>query len=368
MKRNYQVCTRCIMDTSDPEITFDEKGVCNYCKMYEERAKNELKSPEELKELIKKIKKAGGKCLIGVSGGTDSSMAAYLLKKHGLTPLAVSFDNGWDTDIAKENVRNLVKKLNLELIEYKVDPEEFKDLQVAFLKASISNAEIPTDHAILAFLYQLASERGIKYIIHGGNIVTEAIMPKSWGYDSKDLKHLRAIHKKFGKVKLKNFPQMSLWHWLYYTFIKGIKYIPILNYISYNREEAKEILKRELGWQDYGGKHAESIYTRFFQYYILPRKFKIDKRKAHLSTLINSGQITREEALEEVKKEPYSDKNMMENDKTLVLEKLGLSEEEFERIMRLPIRSYKDFPNNSFFFQKDNFLIKMVKRIITNSN
>ncbi|KPJ73544.1 hypothetical protein AMJ48_01175 [Parcubacteria bacterium DG_74_1] len=355
------------MDTTDPGITFDEKGICNYCKMYEERAKNELKGPEELKKLIGEIKKSNGRCLIGVSGGTDSTMTVYLAKKYGLNPVAVSFDNGWDTEIAKRNVNNLIAKLDLEIIKYKVDPEEFKDLQIAFLKASIPNAEIPTDHGIVSFLYRLADKWNIKYIIHGGNIVTEAIMPESWGYDSKDLKYLRAIHKKFGRVELKTFPQVGLLHWIYYAFFKKIRFVPILNYIPYNKQEAKKILKGELGWQDYNIKHGESIYTRFFQCYILPTKFGIDKRRAHFSTLINSGQMSREEALEEMKKEPYPNKELLEQDRKYVLQKLGLSEKEFEEIMQAPVKNYKNYPNNSFFFKRDNFLVKLAKRKITHN-
>jgi N-acetyl sugar amidotransferase len=361
----YQSCTKCIMDTTDPDISFDEMGVCNHCHQYAIRSKKEIKGEKYFQKIINEIKDNNSRCLIGLSGGTDSSMVAYLVKRAGLNPIGVSFDNGWDTETAKKNVQKLVEKLNIPLIEYKVDSEEFKDLQIAFLKASVPNAEIPTDHGIVSLLYRLAAKKKIKYIIHGGNITTEAIMPKSWGHDAKDLKHLKAIHKKFGKTEIKDFPTMGITNWIYYSFIKGIKFIPILNYIDYNKEEAKEILKKEFQWEDYGIKHGESVYTRFFQCYILPKKFGIDKRKAHFSTLINSGQMTRKEALEEMEKDPYPEINLMNDDKNHFLKKLNLTEREFEEIMNLPPKKHEDYPNNSFFFSRNNFLVKVAKKIIT---
>lgn len=361
----YQSCVKCVMDTTDPDIIFDEKGICNHCHNYEERAKKELRRKGDFERLIAEIKRSGSRCLIGLSGGTDSSTIAYLVKRQDLDCLAVSFDNGWDTEMAKENVKKLVEKLNIPLIKHQVNPEEFRDLQIAFLKASIPNAEIPTDHGIVSLLYHIAAKNKIKHILQGGNIVTEAIMPKSWGYEAKDLRHLTAIHNRFGSIKIKDFPRMNLWHWIYYSFFKKIKFIPILNYINYNKKEAKKILQREIGWRDYDIKHGESVYTRFFQCFILPQKFGIDKRRAHFSTLINSGQMIREEALEELKKDPYPDADLMREDKKTVLEKLCLSEEEFEEIMNLPIRKHEDYPNSRIFFHKNSFLVKVVKKIIT---
>jgi N-acetyl sugar amidotransferase len=344
MKKKYKVCTKCIMDTTDPGITFDENGICSHCKRYQERAEKELKNKTELQEIIKQIKKEGrGKkydCIIGLSGGADSTATAFYVKKFGLRPLAIHADNGWDTETSKENIKNIVRKLNIDLYMVKANWEEFKDLQLAFLKASIPNAEIPTDHIIVAILYEMAVKNGVRYIISGGNIATEGIMPESWGYDPKDLRYLKAIHNRFGRIKLKTFPQLGLLKWLYYAFVKRIKFIPILNYLNYNKKETQELIKRKLDWKEYGEKHYESVYTRFFQSYILPRKFGIDKRRAHYSTLINSGQMTREEALEKMKEISY-----IEGDKEYVLEKLELSEKEFEEIMALPKKSYKDYPN-----------------------
>ncbi len=374
MKQEYQICTKCIMDTSDSKISFDKNGVCSNCKAYEERIKRELhyneKGKQRLAKIIKEIKeKSRNKkydCVFGVSGGTDSTFLLYKLKEFGLRPLAVHLDNGWDSELSVKNIELVVKKLNVDLYTYVLDWEEFKDLQISFLKASIANAEIPTDHAIIAILYKTAAKNGIKYIISGGNITTEAVMPPNWMYDPKDWKIIKSIHKKFGKQKLKSFPYLTLFNWLYYTFIKRIKYVPLLNYIPYMKKEAREIIENEFGWRDYGAKHYESIYTRFFQGYILPQKFGIDKRKAHLSTLVLSGQMSREETLKEMEKPTYSEV-LIEEDREYVIKKLGLFEKDFEEIMKLPVKTYKDYPNNSWFFDRNNFWVKLVRKIITHN-
>jgi hypothetical protein len=236
-------------------------------------------------------------------------------------------------------------------------------LQLAFLKSSVPNAEIPTDHLIYAVLYHTANKEGIRYIIWGSNIVTEAILPKSWGYNCLDLRNIRAIHKRFGKVKLKTFPQLSLSHLLYYIFVKRIRLVNILNYIPYNKKEALQIIKKEFGWKDYGAKHYESGYTRFFQGYILLKKNNVDKRRAHLSTLICSGQMTREKALEEIKSAPYPSEEMMNEDRDYVIKKLGISKEWFERIMNQPVRSATDFPNYNYIFRRKNIFVAFARKI-----
>jgi N-acetyl sugar amidotransferase len=372
MKRKYQICTRCVMDTSDPEITFDENGICSYCKLYQKYQKHNLStcSETELKKEIKKIKESGkGKkydCVIGVSGGVDSSFVAYLSKKKfELRPLAVHLDNGWNSEISQANLERLLKKLDIDLYTYVIDWEEFKDLQLSFFKASVLNLENPTDHAIGALMYNTAIERGIKYIIHGGNIHTEGLMPRAWGYDCRDLKYIKSIHKRFGRVELKTFPTLGIWKIAYYTLVKKIRLFPILNYMGdYNKEKTKELLKKEFDWVDYGGKHEESIFTRFYQSYLLPRKFNIDKRKAHYSTLINSGQMTRGEALELIKKDPITD-SQTQKDKEYVIRKFGLSPKEFDELMALPVKSYKDYPNQSLFTQKLVPIYVMVKKLLS---
>lgn len=370
----YRICSRCIMDTSAPDITFDEQGWCSYCRRYDERASNELHhnkaGQEKLKSLIHQVKKHGKNqeydCLIGVSGGVDSSMVAYTVKRLGLRPLAIHLDNGWDSELAVHNVEKLVKKLNIDLYTHVLDWEEFKDLHLCFLKASVINSEAPTDHAIIAILYQLAAKKGIRYIFSGSNIVTEAIMPESWGYDNKDWRHINGIHKKFGTVNLRTFPRLTLFDWVYYTFVKRIMFIPILNYTNYNKKDAIKILQDELGWKAYGGKHWESVYTRVFQGYILPRKFSIDKRRAHLSTLICSGQMTREEALKEMRHEPYPP-DILKEDLEYFLKKFGLTREEFEKIMSAPPKSYKEYPNHHFWFERLRPFVRLAKRMATNN-
>jgi len=373
MRGNYKICTRCIMDTTDPEIQFDDNGICNHCRRYEESAKKRLhydkRGREKLNNLVIKIKQEGKNkrydCMTGLSGGVDSTTATYYaVKKFGLRPLGIHVDNGWDPEVTTKNIKNIVKNLGIDLYIYSLDWEEFRDLQLSFLKASVINWEMPTDHVTAAAIFQVAREKGLRYIISGRNIVTEEILPQSWSYNARDLRNLREIHKRFGSIPLKNTPTLSILGWIYYTFVKKIRIVPILNYVPYIREEAKALIKKELGWKDYGEKHHESIFTRFYQGYVLPKRFNIDKRKAHLSTLINSGQITREEALEGTKKLLYS-REQIEEDKDYVLKKLGLTEEEFEKIMSKPIKKHTDYPNNQFLFSKLMTFAKLAKKITT---
>lgn len=353
MSREYRMCTRCIMDTSDPEITFDEKGHCNHCDEYFKLAPHYIyhgrESDEQLKKIVEEIKAAGKNseydCMIGVSGGVDSSYVAYTAKKLGLRALTFHFDNGWNSELAVKNIENIVKKLGYDYQTWVVDWEEFRDLQTAFLKASVANIETPTDHAFLAATYRLCSKYKISYFLSGSNFATEGILPKSWGYNAKDLKHLKAIHDQFGKVPFKTYPLLGFNREFYYTYVKKIKMVRLLNYVPYDKAAAMKIIQDELGWVYYGGKHYESVFTRFFQAYILPVKFGIDKRIAHLSTLICSGQITREDALEEMKKPAYPE-GMLKDDKEYVIKKLGITPEEFEAIMNAPVKSYRDYPND----------------------
>jgi N-acetyl sugar amidotransferase len=352
--RPYQMCIRCVMDTSDPDITFDEYGVCNHCRSYEQIVR-QLVLPEAerkvaLDHLVEDIKKAGqGKeydCVIGVSGGVDSTYVAYLVKQLGLRPLAVHMDNGWDSELAVSNIEKFLKKLGIDLYTRVLDWEEFKDLQLAFLKASVPDGEIPTDHAIWSVLYETCASHNIRYLIGGFNVATEVTLPRRWAYGHYDWRYIQSIYRAYGTRPLKTFPHMNYFKMVYYySRIKGIKLVSILDYIDYNKEEAMRVLTEELEWRPYGGKHYESIYTRFFQGYILPKKFNIDKRRLHLSTLIWAGQLTRPQALDEVSHPPYAG-YMLEDDMEFVMKKFGFTPEEFERIMALPPRSYQEFPNN----------------------
>jgi len=362
-----EMCKRCIFDESIPSISFDDEGICNYCRQYDETAKKELFSKEEgekrLRKIIREIKKRGeGKkydCLIGLSGGVDSSYVAYLVKQFGLRPLAVHLDNGWNSELSAQNIKSIVEKLNIDLYTHVINWEEFKDMQISFLKASVVDIEMLTDHAIKAIMIRLANNERIKYYIGGSNIVTEAIMPDSWSYAKWDYKNIKAIQKKFGNKKIRTFPHYNLLQKIMTEF--RLKNISILNYIDYNKTEAVRILEREFDWKNYGGKHYESIFTRFYQTYILPVKFNADKRKAHLSTLICSGQISRDEALKELDK-PIDKLDNLEREKAYVLKKLNLNETEFASIMSTPIRSHLDYPN-SFNL---NLSFKRIKMLLIN--
>jgi N-acetyl sugar amidotransferase len=359
------------MDTSDPDIVFDDEGICNHCKNYDVRAKKELHHDDEgkkiLSDLVEKMKQEGRNgeydCIAGVSGGVDSTTIVMRAKKLGLRILAVHVDNGWDSELAVSNIEKTLKKLDIDFYTEVIDWEEFKDLQLAFLKASVANIEIPTDHVISSVLFRLASQKGIRYILGGGNIETESIMPKAWGYDWRDWKHIKGIHDKFGKLKLNNYPHAGLWDFFNYVFIKKIKVVRILNLAPYNKKDAIEILKRELGWVSYDAKHYESIFTRFFQGYILPIKFGFDKRRAHLSNLICANQMSRKEALEEMKRSPYSE-DLIREDREFVQKKLDLSDKEYDEIMNATIKSHTSYPSNDFIYSDTFGISGLIKKIV----
>jgi N-acetyl sugar amidotransferase len=340
------------MDTSDPEIEFDAEGRCNHCRSFPaKRAKvgDTSTRAQRLAEIISAIQSAGeGKpydCLIGVSGGVDSTYVAYLVKQLGLRPLAIHLDNGWDSELAVSNIQKVLERLGIDLVTRVLDWDEFRELQLSFLRASVTDAEIPTDHAIGAALFETAVEHRIKYIISGANVETEAILPTSWTYGVWDWRYIKSVHRQFGRRRLRDYPHYSLTRMLYLTGVRGIKAVQILNYVPYVKNEVMRLLQEDLGWKYYGGKHYESIYTRFFQGYILPRKFNIDKRRAHLSTLICAGQMTREDALTTLEQDMYGEA-CAEEDREYVVKKLGLSAGEFDAIMALPRRSYRDYPNS----------------------
>lgn len=352
---NYRICTKTVMDTlGDPDITFDENGVCNYYHEFSRKLKIRVPETEEAKKQLAKIvaniKKSGkGKaydCIIGVSGGVDSTYTALLVKQLGLRPLAVHLDNGWNSELAVKNIENILNKLGIDLYTEVMDWEMFKDLQLSFLKASTPDSEIPTDHAILAILYKIADKYGVKYIISGMNFRNEGMLPPSWARGYLDWKYIKSVQKIFGTKDINSFPHLTVGQFLYFNLVKKIRSISLLNYIDFNKTKAMESIQSELGWKDYGGKHHESIYTRFFQSYILPKKFNIDKRKAHLTCLlISTGEVTRDQALEKLKEEP-ADPKLMEGDKEYLLKKFDISNQEFETIMNSPVKSILDYPNN----------------------
>jgi N-acetyl sugar amidotransferase len=359
------------MDTSVRDITFEPDGQCSYCRAALERIARESYVGERhrtrLDGLVSAVRTSGCRkpydCIIGVSGGLDSSYVAYVVKKRlALRPLAVHFDNGWNSELAVENIELLLKKLDIDLQTCVVDWDEFRDLQLAFLKSGVANTEIPTDHAILALLYRTAAEQGIRYILHGGNLATESIMPAAWMEDAKDLRLIRSIARRFGTMPLKTFPSMSLSRLAYYTFVRRIRYVGILNYVDYTRANAMRTVEAELGWRPYGSKHFESIFTRFFQAYVLPRRLGYDKRRPHLSSLIVSGQITRDDALRQLAGEPM-DSTRVAEDMAYVRQKFRLTEAEFDAIMRLPPKSSADYPSSDRLFKAVAPLVRQAKAV-----
>lgn len=351
---DYRVCTRCIMDTvADRSITFNDAGECNHCQRYDALLESRVLRGEAAafarEALRDRIANAGqGReydCLIGVSGGVDSTYVAYLVKEMGLRPLAVHFDNGWNSELAVSNIEKVLNKLGIDLYTYVIDWEEFRDLQIAFLRSSTPDGEIPTDHAIFALLWKEAARRGIKFIISGMNFATESVSVPDWSYGHSDWRYVRAIHRRFGTRPLKTYPHFSFFDLGWINLVRGVRTVSILNYVEYDKAKAMRTLQDELGWVYYGGKHYESVYTRFWQGYVLPRKFGIDKRFGHLSDLVKSGQMTRGQAIEEIKTPPYP-AELAEQDRDYVIKKLGMSEAAFEALMNLPPRSFRDYPNS----------------------
>lgn len=342
-----QVCTRCIMDDTVKGISFDENGVCTFCHIHDELEISfpiDNNSPKRLNEIINKIKKDGRNkkydCIVGVSGGKDSSYTLVKVVKLGLRPLVVHFDNGWNSDLAVQNIKNLCSLMNLDLHTHVADWEEFKDLQRSFLFASVPDGEVPTDWVITSVMHEIASKENVKYIIGGNTFRTEGTTPLTWTY--QDPKYITSIHKLFGSKRIKSFPIMGTWRFMYYSVIKRIRWVRLLYFIPYNENEAVEYLTNNFNWKNYGGKHFESTYTKFFQSYILTRKFNIDKRKLHFSALIRSNQMSRDEALQRILTDPYQ---QGEEFIKYNLKKLDITDEQFEFLMSEKPKSFFDYPS-----------------------
>jgi N-acetyl sugar amidotransferase len=356
------------MSTTDPDITFDAAGRCNHCTDYLERLANLTYKPgtseRELSAIVERVKAAGrGKeydCVVGVSGGVDSCYTAYVVKSLGLRPLAVHMDNGWNSDSAVKNIKSVARALEIDYESDVLDWEEFRDLQLAFLRASVVEIETPTDIAILGALHRVAAENGVRFIIMGGNYATEGILPRAWHYNCKDVRFLKAVHRRFGSGKLGDFPTFGFVKEAYYKYFKGIRLVYLLNLVPYSRTEAKSKLQEELGWEDYGGKHYESKITGFVQSYILPVKFQIDYRRATLSSQICAGATTREEALEILKRPPF-DAGRVPEEKVYVAKKFGITPEEMDAILAAPPRTHRDYPNHE---RRLEFLYGVYRRFL----
>ncbi|MEA2884494.1 MAG: hypothetical protein QOH32_3750 [Bradyrhizobium sp.] len=355
MGRPYQICTSCIMDTSDSNISFDANGRCDYCNNYYDNIlpnwHPDERGEREIGQVAEQIRQEGkGRdhdCIIGVSGGVDSSYLVVLAKeKLGLRPLIFHVDAGWNSQQSVNNIEKLVDGLHLDLHTEVINWLEMKDLQLAFFKAQVPHLDTPQDHAFFAALYNFAAQNGVKYILTGANYSTECVRePLEWHYHASDLLQLKDIHRQFGTRELKTFPLADIFTYkLYYRFVKGIRVVKPLNYFPYIKEAAMQELADRFGWQKYAHKHYESRFTRFYEGYWLPKKFGFDKRRAHFSSLILTGQLSRDEALRKIAQPAY-DEEMMAQDFEYIATKLDLTVAGLQALMDGPNRSYHDYKN-----------------------
>lgn len=355
MTRSHQICTNCVMDTTDSAITFDVNGVCDHCNTFYTKVKPNwdtgAKGQAELGRMVETIRAAGkGKdfdCIIGMSGGIDSSYLVHAAKVDlGLRPLVFHVDAGWNSQIAVNNIERLVDGLGLDLFTEVIDWEDMKDLQRAFFRSGVSHIDTPQDHAFFATMYKFATQHGVKHILTGANLSTECIRnPIEWMYYQSDSRQIRDIHRQFGTRPLRNFPLTSiLWHKIWLPYIRGIKVLRPLNSMPYIKTEARQLLMDRYGWQPYPQKHFESRFTRFYESYWLYERFGYDVRKVQFASLIVTGQMTRDEALEELQKLPY-DPETIGQEIEFVANKLDMTIDELQACMALPKKTYRDYRN-----------------------
>ena len=360
-KKN-QTCVICVMDTSDPLITFDDEGVCNHCQKFQKLTEPNWpyfrlgnQAADNLADLIKKRRGFSEyDCLLGISGGVDSSYLAIKAKELGLNTLLFHVDTGWNSELAQSNIENIVKSTGFDFVTKVMHWPDMRALQLSYLKSGLANQDVPQDHIFSSLLVRTAKENNIKSILSGDNISTECIFPRSWHVAPIDGVNLRAIHRSFGDGNLVEYKSISVFDFYFWTpFIRGIRFFRPLNYLPYNKAAALELLKNEHGYRPYLRKHGESVFTKFFQNYYLPERFGFDKRKPHLSSLIVTGQISRQEALQMLQK-PLYDANELKKDLSYICKKLLISEEEFFAYMNAPIKSYKEWENS-------DWLLKLMK-------
>jgi N-acetyl sugar amidotransferase len=349
-----RICTKCIYDEKVSGIIFDEKGVCNYCKMIDDlKSQYQTATPEgekKLQEIVNEIKKAGkGKkydCIVGVSGGTDSSFLIVKAVEWGLRPLAVHYDNTWNTAIATENIQKILKKINVDLYTHVVDNKESDDIFKSFFLANVPEIDGPTDIALSETMYRAASKFGVKYIIEGHSFMAEGVSPLANAY--MDGGYIKNVHKEFGKLKMKTFPNMEFMTFMKWIMLKRIKKIRPFWYMDYSKQDARAFLEKEFDWQYYGGHHLENRMTAFNHSYYFPKKFGIDMRNNSLSASVRVGLMTREEAISEYSKEPYIEPELLDYFK----KRLNFTEEEFDKIMKGPKKSYKDYKTYKQRFER----------------
>jgi len=346
-------CKRCIYDEDTPSISFDSQGVCNYCSVHDQldlEYPTGIKGEKKLNEIAERIKSAGRNkrfdCVVGVSGGCDSSFLLYKAKELGLKPLAVHFDNTWNSTIATENIYKICKKLEVELFTIVVNNKEYDDIYRSFMKAGVPDIEAPTDIGLAATLYIAASKHNVKYILEGHSFRTEGISPLGWLY--MDGKYIKTIQNEFGTMKLRTFPNMLMPSFIYWILIKRIKKLRPIYYVDYQKEEVKKFLTEEFGWKWYGGHHLENRFTAFYHTYFMPRRFDIDQRSNGYCALIRSSQMGREKAMTLMSDPPVCDSEIIE----LVKKRLGFSDDEFESLMNQPRQTYKNFKTYKQTFER----------------
>lgn len=355
----YNICKECIMDTSDPRIIFDNKGTCNHCKRYVSekslRLIDDSDQEQETQKLLNNIKKNGNSnydCVIGVSGGVDSTFLAYYIKKKlGLRPIAIHVDNGWNSNLANENIEKTLKKLDIPLETTVLNWKEFSSLQKAFLESSTPDGEIPTDHAINAQLFKAAKKHKVKYIINGLNYRTEGMKVDDWAYGHADWTYIKNIYRRHNGGRLKYYPHFSIVDLALNLLVYRIKVVSILNYINYDKQSALDLIKNKLDYTEYESKHYESIYTKWFQGYYLIKKFGIDKRRGHLSDLIRSGQIKRDEALKTISKPALTEESIKENT-SYILKKFRKDEGWLNELIKKPNLTYRNYKNQKKIIER----------------
>ncbi len=367
-KREYQICTNCVMDTSDSRITFDEKGVCDHCNDFYENVKpnwhTDDRGKNELLKIVEKIKKESkGKdfdCILGMSGGVDSSYMLHIaVKEFGLRPLVFHVDGGWNSELAVNNIQVMIDQLGLDLFTEVINWEEMKDFQLAFFKSGVPHLDIPQDHAFIATLYNFADKHNIKYILNGGNISTECVRnPMEWLYYGTDMAQLKDIMAKFSTIKMESYPFSPIFrHKFYLRYIRNIQVVKLLNYRPYIKEDALKLLAEEYGWKPYPQKHFESRFTKFYEGYWMPERFGFDTRRVQFSSLILTEQLSRNEALEKLKKPAY-DPEKIEEEFNYIATKLGISPEELRQYFKMEKKFYWDYKNNESMFKTGAKVLK----------
>lgn len=364
----YQICTRCVMDTSDPAISFDAQGVCSHCRRFDLVISKAWHPNEHGAAMLSaqldhmRAERRGQEydCIMGLSGGIDSSYLALKVKEMNIRPLVVHVDAGWNSELAVHNIERVVNYCGFDLTTVVIDWEEMRDLQVAYLRAGVANQDVPQDHAFFASLYRYAIKHGIRHVINGSNYATESVLPQTWGHSAMDGRNLKAIHKRHGTRPLRTFPVLGFVEKnIYYPYIRKMKVLRPLNLMPYDKRHALRHLQATIGYKDYAYKHGESVFTRFFQNHYLPAKFGYDKRRAHLSSEILAGLTTRETALQ-LLQEPLYDPNDLQRDKTYIAKKLRLPPEEFEALLLSPGHAYFEYANQDQMFR----IMRAVKRLL----